>query len=375
MARGVFERPKDSGIWWIRYTDQYGKLHREKSGSKSLAISAYRKRKTQIREGKFFPEMIFVKRGVLFKDMAKMFLEEYAMVNKLSWQSDEQRLEKCKEFFGDTPLSQIKKRDVERFRTVLLNEFSEATANRYIALLKTLFNKAMEWNKCDHNPAMGIKLFKEQHRVRFLSDEEEKNLNAKVNPQYWLWIEIALHTGMRRSEQFSLMWDNINFQTRTITIPRSKSGETRHIPMNDKVMEILRSLPSRMRSPWVFTSRNGDTPMDSRNFVQRVFLKAIKDAKIQDFRWHDLRHTFASRLVMAGVDLRTVQDLMGHKTITMTLKYSHLSKEHQIDAVQRLIQKPTDTATDTKERECLKTVPPARIELATPGLGIQNDEE
>jgi Phage integrase family len=86
----------------------------------------------------------------------------------------------------------------------------------------------------------------------------------------------------------------------------------------------------------VFPSETGETPLDAQNFVNRVFLPALRRAKIGDFHWHDLRHTLASRLVMAGVDLRTVQELLGHKTLVMTLRYAHLSPEHQLEAVQRL---------------------------------------
>jgi len=101
-------------------------------------------------------------------------------------------------------------------------------------------------------------------------------------------------------------------------------------------VRTLRALPSRLKSAWVFPSETGETPLDGQNFVNRVFVKALTKAKIEDFSWHCLRHTFASRLVMAGVDLRTVQELMGHKTLAMTLRYSHLSLGHQLDAVQRL---------------------------------------
>ncbi|NIO20521.1 MAG: tyrosine-type recombinase/integrase [Candidatus Aenigmarchaeota archaeon] len=351
MARGVFERPKGSGIWWIRYTDQFGKLHREKVGPKSLALSAYQKRKTEIREGKFFPEKVKRKREMLFEDMARLYLEEHSKVNKISWKTDLRRFKRIINHFGNRPLSEITRQDIERFRAILLQDLKAATVNRYMALLKNLFNKAIVWGKCKHNPVRGINQFKEIHRIRFLTEEEEGRLKSAFPDRYWPWVEVALHTGLRQSEQFQLRWENVNFQTRIITIPRSKDGGTRHIPINDQVMEILGTFPSRLRTQWVFPSSTGKTPMNARNFVQRVFYPALRKAEIKDFRWHDLRHTFASRLVMAGEDLRTVQELMGHKTITMTQKYSHLSPAHLMKAVQRLVREPTDTKTDTKNKK------------------------
>jgi integrase len=156
---------------------------------------------------------------------------------------------------------------------------------------------------------------------------------------------VAIHTGMRRGEQFKLQWTNVNFHTGVLTIPRSKHGEARHIPMNEQVIEVLRNLPSRLKSPYVFLSRAGKTPLNANNFITRVWNPLLQEAGIEDFHWHDCRHTFASRPIMAGVDLRTVQELLGHKTITMTLRYAHLSPTHQREAVQRLSPQPTATTT------------------------------
>jgi integrase len=164
-------------------------------------------------------------------------------------------------------------------------------------------------------------------------------------------VAVALHTGLRQSEQFHLRWENVDFHAGVITVPRSKHGEARCIPMNDTARETLRGQTSRLKSPYVFPSETGETPLDARNFVRRVFLPALKEAKIEGLRWHDLRHTFASRLTMAGVDLRTVQELMGHKTTAMTLRYAHLSPAHQLGAVQRLNAAPTATATATKQEQ------------------------
>lgn len=169
---------------------------------------------------------------------------------------------------------------------------------------------------------------------------------------------MALHTGLRRGELFALNWNDVDFNTPIITTPRTKSGETRWVPMNGLVTETLRNLPTRMRSEYVFTSKAG-TPLKPQNFINRGFGPALRRAAIEDFRWHDLRHTFASRLVMGGVDLRTVQELLGHKTIAMTVRYSHLSPGHlqvAVEALCRGINKgQTGTATDTShETHCGK---------------------
>jgi len=123
--------------------------------------------------------------------------------------------------------------------------------------------------------------------------------------------------------------------------------------MNDRVMEILRGSSSRLKSAWVFPSETGESAIDANNFINRVFNPALAAAKVKDFRWHDLRHTFASRLTMAGVDLRTLQELMGHKTIKMTLRYSHLSPTHTLEAVNKLCfaAQAGSTKGSTEEKE------------------------
>ena len=123
--------------------------------------------------------------------------------------------------------------------------------------------------------------------------------------------------------------------------------------MNDRVLEILRGLPGRLKSEWVFPSETGESPLNANNFINRIFNPALKQAKIIDFHWHDLRHTFASRLTLAGVDLRTLQELMGHKTIKMTLRYSHLSPTHTLEAVNKLCltSQASGTRTGTEEKE------------------------
>ena len=160
-------------------------------------------------------------------------------------------------------------------------------------------------------------------------------------------ILVALHSGMRRSEQYltthcpegGLKWEHINFHSGVITLPRSKHGESRHIPMNSVLRKAFQNIPQTADSPYVFSE-----PPD------QWFPKACKQAKVTSFTWHCLRHTFASRLVMAGVDIRTVQELLGHKSIVTTMRYAHLAPGHQVAAVECLVSS-TSTATSTKSSE------------------------
>jgi len=136
--------------------------------------------------------------------------------------------------------------------------------------------------------------------------------------------------------------------------------------MNHTVRAIVNDAAAVARGPWVFPSRTGVTAQETRNYMHRVFMPALKNTGIENFCWHDLRHTFASRIVMAGVDLRTVQELMGHKSIEMTLRYAHLSPEHQLEAVQRLDRRQaTDTRADTGS-DVVESDEPA--DLATPRI-------
>ena len=360
-TRGVYEYPKDSDTWWVCYFDEHGRRHREKVGPKGLALKVYQKRKNEIQERRFFPERIR-RKEVRLADM----IDDYIKRNRdhLRWFDHYERYaDLWKAALPGKTLREIVPGDIERVIAKRRAErpskqrkdekqtekrLAPATINRELAFLRRIFNVAIEDGKADTNPVRPKMFSKENNqRVRFLSDEEEAALQKALGETEWPMVAVAMHTGLRRSEQFNLRWEHVDFTTGILTVPRSKHGETRHVPMNDTVREILRARPSRLKSEYVFPSATGETPIDAQNYVNRVFLPALKAAKVEAFTWHSLRHTFASRLVMKGADLRTVQELMGHKTLAMTLRYSHLSPAHQLDAVQRLNREPTATSTAT----------------------------
>ena len=147
----------------------------------------------------------------------------------------------------------------------------------------------------------------------------------------------ALHTGFRKSELLSLTWQDVDFGRRMTTVRAAyaKNGESRSVPMNEVLTDTLRAVKANQTADAaVFCNRVGKPYRSFRT----AFESARQKAGIVDFKFHDLRHTFASRLTMAGIDLPTVQELMGHKGISMTLRYTHLSSDHKQRAVSALEQ-------------------------------------
>ncbi len=187
------------------------------------------------------------------------------------------------------------------------------------------------------NPVKGVKFFPEATgRIRFLSEAEISRLREVLTTGEWPIVALALETGLRLSEQFHARWECVDLEQGVLTVPLSKSGRTRHVILSEAALAILRGLSSWMHSPNLFPSpMNPGQPMQGRNFVVKIYEPALRQADIQGANWHTLRHTFASRAVMAGVDIRTVQELMGHSTITMTVRYAHLSPAHLRAAVNK----------------------------------------
>jgi len=357
--RGLFQRPNGSGVWWVRYHDENGQEHREKVGPKGLARKLYQKRKTEIAERRFFPEDIG-RRDVLLCDAIDDLLARSK--GKIRAYADYERYGRYwKTALPGRTLRQISPGDVEHYQARRIKEAAPATVNREVKFLARVFNVAIADHQATTNPVKSVTLFKENNeRVRFLTEDEEKRLSAAIGEDEWPFVTFAFHTGLRQAEQFQLKWTNVDFANGVITIPRSKSGKARRVPMNATVRKILRAQRSRCKTEYVFpvsdgtrSTRDGrkmaliDKPREKSNYSRRVFRPAVKHADLTDFHWHDLRHTFASRLVMKGVDIRTVQVLLGHQSITTTLRYTHLSPGHQLTAVERLDEPVTDDVTGT----------------------------
>jgi integrase len=223
------------------------------------------------------------------------------------------------------------KEGAEAYLKRLQTPIRPATLNRELSLLKHMYTKAIEWGKCKENPAKKVKKLKgEVKRVRFLMPDEVQKLLSNCPEYLRPIVTVAVHSGMRKGELFGLKWAQVNFEQGIITLHDTKNGERRDIPMNETVKTTLKGM--ERKSEHVFCDEEGEAFVR----MQRSFEGALKKSGIEDFRFHDLRHTFASNMVMAGEDLNTVRELLGHKDLTMTLRYAHLSPNHKTRAVNVL---------------------------------------
>lgn len=268
-------------------------------------------------------------------------------------------------------LDEITGRDLEQIRTAWLNGGNKpSTANRKMGSISGVFSRAVEWAYLPASPLEKVKQLKVDTigRIRYLSNDEAKALRDALDAREeriraerdsaneWRskrgrkalpdlralafadhlkpMVLLSLNTGMRRGELFNLRWHHANMQAKTLTVAGegAKTSETRHIPLNAEALATLQGWNDQASggTGYIFPGED-DKPMTD---VKTAWLELLKNAGIVGFRWHDMRHDFASRLVMAGVPLNTVRDLLGHADIKMTLRYAHLAPDSKAAAVE-----------------------------------------
>ncbi len=350
---GVFLR---NNSWYINFWYK-GKQYRESVGpvTKGIAKEKLVIRKREVIQGEYKPKEV----RVSFKKFSEQYMK-YSKGNKRPKSSlrDDCCLKHLLPFFGGKGLSEISPFLIEKYKLGRKNEEAAVrTINIELATLRHIFSMAMKWKKARGNPVKEVRFLKQtEEKDRILSEEEEKRLletvrTAPKEKHLEPIILTALHTGMRKGEILNLRWSNVDFKNRVIVVEGTKNGEVRKIPMNKKLTEVLESAKKEAEGEYVF-SENGKPYGD----VKSGWWTALKKAKIEGFRFHDLRHTFGSRLGMAGVDIRTIQELMGHKDIKMTMRYSHPTPEHKRKAVEVLSGTVSKTVTGVSEEKTAKVV-------------------
>jgi site-specific recombinase XerD len=336
MARGVYQKiPGRHSAWWILYYDAEGKRHREKLGNKQDAIDAYRKRKADAAAGKKLDRPLR-QREKTFKEFAALALT-FSREHKANPRDDEYKIATLAAEFGDRPADSLTQQELTAFLDN--RKFSPASFNRYRACLSMIYREAMRAGWTEKNPARLMKAKKEPNgRIRYLTSDEDKRLRkviAKSYPDFLIEFEFSIRTGARLSEQFALKWSEVDLEQKRITFLKSKHGGDRHVSLSPTIRAALKAHHKVTgKRVYVFVSQAGK-PF-KRSPIRHWFDEALEAAKIPDYTWHCNRHTFCSRLIMAGVGLKTAQELMGHKTIQMTARYAHLAPEHLQDAVDSI---------------------------------------
>lgn len=235
-------------------------------------------------------------------------------------------------FFGDTPLKEISPQDVERYKTLKIRSgLSAKSVNNHLVIFQRCLNVALEWGRLERVLKIG-KLKTISQRLDFLSPVESRKLvQASANEPVWRdMLLMALRTGMRLGELCGLQWRDVDFQRKILTVQRSlvrgvlgtpKNNRIRHIPLTE---DLCRSIYERRnKHTFVFHQPNGDPLSDGMG--ENAMRRACKKAGIRYIGWHTLRHTFASQLVSEGIPLNAVQELLGHSSIVMTMRYAHLA--------------------------------------------------
>ncbi len=339
--KGVYEKHPGTGIWWIRYTNAKGKRVTESIGRHSDAVTIYQQRMTEKRTGELIP-IGKSARGVKFSALVKDALK-FSEGNHRDQRNFKQRIESANEHFGNRVADTITPKEIGEWLSEMADEheWTPATFNRHKAVISKAYKIGMQNSHVSTNPARFVPQRKESiGRIRFLTEDEETRLRAAImehRPHCIHQLDVALNTGMRKGEQFTVTWPQVDFKHEFIHLEQTKNGSSRYVQLNETVLASLEALRAEHKArkldfDTLFFDRRNDSIKDPREW----FANACDEAKVKGVTWHTLRHTFASRLVMAGVDLKTVQELMGHKTIAMTARYAHLAPGHLKDAVNRL---------------------------------------
>jgi integrase len=334
---GLFKR-KGSPYYFMKFQANGIRIYEStKTANKKLAEEIYLNRRSEIIYG-IEPEIKKEPvKDISFNELADKYKE---------WMDGRQKSAKVKGYIigmlinriGRLKLNQISIIDIEELQGYYLKRKNTISyINKILSVLKAIFNKALDWDLITEDVLKRVRKVKpikgENKRLRYLSEEEAEKLINNCPGYLKVIVITALNTGMRKSEILRLTWDRVDLKNRIILLDKTKNGERREIPINNTLYDTLSGIIRNIKIDFVFYNPQTLKPYDN---LKRSWQAVLKKSHILDFHFHDLRHTFASWLVMKGIDLTTVKELLGHKDIKMTLRYSHLSKSHIKNAISAL---------------------------------------
>ena len=311
------------------------------ASTKWQAEKAESKIRLEIYEGRFGSEMGSM-RMVDFIDQTYL---PWARSNKLSYRDDELNCQVISDYFGQKSFTQISPLLIERYKrerrdsmTRLGSQRKPASVNRELATLSRIFSLAMDDGLVASNPVSRVGRLRENNqRTRYLSADEEQRLMAALTGRrahLAPLVQVAIQTGMRRGELLRLRWQNVDFARGVVHLTKTKTGRDRDVPMSSNVREILLRLQREVGSEeFVFINRKTGLNLTD---VKKAFRSACVEAGIENFKFHDLRHTAGTRLADTGADAFTIAEVLGHTTLQMTKRYTHATDRRKREAVEAL---------------------------------------
>ena len=332
----------ENGKWYCRFQSGVGiRPHR-------LCRGATTRKEAEAFENALKYKIEQQKNGVIPKDQKNVYFnrlielyKKHAKTNHKKYKNQIYYLNGLEKYFNNgKPVNTIKPEDILKYIEYLRNsgkrgKRKNSSINRFLEILSKMFNLAIDNGELTDNPLRKVpKLKEDNHKIRFLTDEEENRLYAIIDlkaPYLRPIVTTALQTGMRRGEIFGMKWDNIDLNNRNIYVLDTKSGKSREIPISDKLYKILQSIPRI--SEYVFINPKTNQPYVD---IKKSFNLVREHAEIKNFCFHDLRHTFATRMVMAGVDLFTLMEILGHTNVTTTMRYAHVIPGRKMEAINKL---------------------------------------
>ena len=334
--------------WTIDYRDENGKRVQKALPhvqSREEAVFTLQKEVAEVFDRKHGIERR--RKNIGFKTFAQSFLDDYMMTARRNFRPDVCRLNKLCDYFKDVDLRTITPLMVERFRKSKLKDGNKrSSCNRYLALMKRMFNVAIQEGYAEENPVQKVKLYSEKDTLKehILKEREEGRLMEACSETLSPIIVVALNTGMRKAEILNLKWDQVDLKARRIKVEKTKSGKVRFIPVNNALHNVLNRLGSENgQCPYVFFNPETMKPYVD---MKKGFKAACRRAGIEGLRFHDLRHTFATRLVAKGADIETIRDLLGHHSIMVTQRYTHSNDDRKRAAVELLSGKAENKSCD-----------------------------
>jgi len=323
------------GHQWYTDVHHHGRRIRLAAGSsKDLARDAAKAIEGDLVRDRF--HLASLKPGPPFERVTEHYAA-WAKENKRSWgQSDRFKSQPLLTYFRGKPLNAITPWLIEKYKLWRREKVKPATVNRELSLLSHLFTKAIEWGHVTEHPMKGGKVKKlpgETLRERILTLAEESRLLTEASDTLRPAVILALDTGTRRGEILGLTWDRVDLRHGEILLTQTKNGRYRRVPLTHRVREVLQGRTTNATpTGYVFTRGNGQRVRS----IREAFLGACDRAKLSGLRFHDLRHTFATRLATSGVDIVTIQRLLGHQTLAMTQRYAHPTSADMRRAIHTL---------------------------------------